>query len=65
LRRRYQDAMRGTDVYEAFDLITSPGERGIPDYRTINEKVAQVDSFRSFLASYRERLKDENLSTLN
>ncbi|MCF8490679.1 MAG: tetratricopeptide repeat protein [Rhodospirillum sp.] len=65
LRRRYEDSMKGTDVFEAFDLITSPGERGIPDYRKVNEKVAQADSFRSFLSSYRERLKNEGLSTLN
>ncbi|WP_413207040.1 tetratricopeptide repeat protein [Rhodospirillum sp. A1_3_36] len=65
LRRRYLDGMKGTDVYEAFDLITSPGERGVPDYRKVNEKVAQADSFRSFLSSYRDRLKSEGLSTLN
>jgi hypothetical protein len=65
LRRRYLDGMKGTDVYEAFDLITSPGERGVPDYRKVNEKVAQADNFRSFLSSYRDRLKNEGLSTLN
>ncbi|WP_313387926.1 tetratricopeptide repeat protein [Rhodospirillum rubrum] len=65
LRRRYLDAMKDTDVFEAFDLITSPGDRGLPDYRTINEKVAQADSFRSFLSSYRDRMKTEGLSGLN
>ncbi|WP_246135574.1 tetratricopeptide repeat protein, partial [Pararhodospirillum oryzae] len=65
LRRRYLDGLKGTSVHDAFDLITSPGERGLADYRSINEKVAQADNFRSFLASYRERLKNESLSSLN
>jgi hypothetical protein len=41
---------------ESFDVVTAPSGNIPDDYRVISGKVAEVDQFRSFMKSYREKL---------
>ena len=54
-----------TEFKDAFRLIVSPNTEGLLDYRTVASKVATANNFKSFMASYRERLKAGKLSSLN
>ncbi|MBE1237097.1 tetratricopeptide repeat protein [Phaeovibrio sulfidiphilus] len=65
LRKRYRPALENTPVFEAFDLITSPGDYGRTNVVTLNQKVQQADRFGSYLSTYREKLVKEGLSSLN
>lgn len=65
IRSRYGAAMDRTGVKEAFDLITTPPESGVIDYRTVSDRIKQAEDFKSFLAAYRERLRSEGLSGIN
>ncbi len=49
---------------DAFRLITSPPEEGVMEIQKVAAKVTDAENFRSFLSTYRERLKKENLSEL-
>jgi hypothetical protein len=64
LRRDYAEVMGSTSFRDAFLLIVSPGSRGLADYRTIANKVGVAEKFQGFMATYRERLKAENLSKI-
>jgi hypothetical protein len=65
VRRRYGVMMAESPFKDAFQLITSPQERGLPDYRTLSRKLREVESFKSFMDVYRERLEDGQLSNIN
>ncbi len=65
IRNRYGAAMERTTFKDAFDLITTPPESGVIDYRTVSERIKQAEDFKSFLAAYRERLRSEGLSGIN
>jgi tetratricopeptide (TPR) repeat protein len=65
IRNRYGAAMDRTSYKEAFDLITTPPESGVIDYRTVSDRIKQAEDFKSFLAAYRERLRSEGLSGIN
>ncbi len=41
---------------EAFKVVTSHTAAPITNYRMLSHKVAEVDQFQAFMASYRERL---------
>ena len=56
LRTDFGEAMDGTSFRDAFRLIASPQTQGLLDYRTIANKVADVEQFREFVASYRQGL---------
>lgn len=56
LRTDFGEAMDGTSFRHAFRLIASPQTQGLLDYRTIANKVADVEQFREFVASYRQGL---------
>ncbi|MGC2855665.1 tetratricopeptide repeat protein [Novispirillum sp. DQ9] len=65
LRRRYGDAMSRTPLARAFELITTPPEQGLIDYRTVADRIKQAEDFRAFLTAYRDRLRTDGLSAIN
>ncbi|MFA7430740.1 MAG: tetratricopeptide repeat protein [Rhodospirillaceae bacterium] len=65
LRRRYAEAMNRTPLARAFELITTPPEQGLIDYRTVADRIKQAEDFRAFLAAYRDRLRTDGLSAIN
>lgn len=65
LRRRYMAAIAKTPFKDAFDLITATPEAGLIDYRSVADRIKQAEDFRSFLASYQDRLRADGLSAIN
>lgn len=65
LRRTYGEHMAGTEYREAFELLTSEPERGIPDYRRVGEKIKQAEDFQTFMGEWRKRVEAEGLSAIN
>ncbi len=61
VRQRYLAPMEQTPFADAFDLITTPQERGLVDYRTVRQQIEQAENFQSFLVEY-EDLIDDGLS---
>ena len=61
----YGSAMDNTTLKDAFRLIASPGATGLVDFRSVAGKVKTVSNFKSFMAGYKERLKEGKLSQLN
>ena len=57
LRGNYEKAMEASPYADAFRLITSSDGRGLIDYRTVSQRVREVESFQSFMSAYKERLK--------
>ena len=49
---------------DAFNLIVATTSRGLLDYKLVKSRVLEAENFQTFLAAYRERLKNENLSDL-
>jgi hypothetical protein len=56
LRQRFLGRMAKGSYKESFDVVTAPSGNIPDDYRVISSKVAEVDQFRSFMKSYREKL---------
>jgi hypothetical protein len=56
LRKSYSAAMAKSAFKESFDLVTAPNPGPNLDLRTITRQVAEVDEFRAFIASYRDKL---------
>jgi tetratricopeptide (TPR) repeat protein len=65
LKRRYGEAMAQSPFAEAFSLITSSPTQGLIDYRTLADKVDEVENFQGFLATYRDQLEKSQLSAIN
>ncbi|HSV28986.1 MAG TPA: tetratricopeptide repeat protein, partial [Candidatus Omnitrophota bacterium] len=65
IRRQFGPQMAATDLREAFDLLTSEPERGIPDYRRIGDKIKQAQDFQTFISEWRKRVQSEGLSSIN
>ena len=65
VRRKFGMMMAQTAFKDAFQLITSPNEQGLPDYRSLSRKLREVESFKSFMDIYRERLENGTLSNIN
>lgn len=64
-RRNYLDAMNKTAYGNPFDLVTTPPSAGLIDYRTVTSRVKQAEDFKSFLATYKERLLAAGLGGIN
>ena len=45
-------------------MIVATTSRGLLDYKLVKSRVLEAENFQTFLAAYRERLKNENLSDL-
>lgn len=56
LRKLYGAGMAQSAFKESFDLVTAPGEGPAVDLRAITRQVAEVDQFRAFMTSYRDKL---------
>jgi hypothetical protein len=65
LKRRYGIVMAQSPYAEAFSLITSSPSQGLIDYRTLANKVDEVESFQGFLGNYRDQLEKSQLSAIN
>ncbi|MCC9624107.1 hypothetical protein LPB41_20700 [Thalassospira sp. MA62] len=65
LKRRYGTVMAQSPFAEAFNLITSSPTQGLIDYRTLADKVDEVENFQGFLANYRDQLENTELSAIN
>jgi len=65
LRGDYGSAMDDTPFKDAFRLIATPNATGLVDFRSVAGKVETVSNFRSFMDSYKQRLKEGKLSQLN
>ncbi|WP_339862967.1 hypothetical protein [Thalassospira alkalitolerans] len=65
LKRRYGIVMAQSPYAEAFSLITSSPAQGLIDYRTLANKVDEVESFQGFLSNYRDQLEKSQLSAIN
>jgi hypothetical protein len=56
LRKRFLGRMAKTNFKASFDVVTAPSGNIPDDFRVISSKVAEVDQFRAFMKSYREKL---------
>jgi hypothetical protein len=65
LKRRYGEVMAQSPYAEAFSLITSSPTQGLIDYRTLSDRVDEVEEFKGFLATYRDQLEKSQLSAIN
>jgi tetratricopeptide (TPR) repeat protein len=65
LKRRYGEVMAQGPYAEAFSLITSSPTQGLIDYRTLADRVDEVEEFQGFLATYRDQLEKSQLSAIN
>ena len=65
VRKRYAEAMKGGADRDAFNLISSTVDRKKLSFRELPAAVAQVASFEAFMASYRERVRNQSLSAIN
>ncbi len=63
-RKDFSSKMAESSLKDAFNLITATNARGVLDYKQVKAKVMEAENFQTFMASYRERLKNENLSDL-
>ncbi|MFN3076222.1 MAG: tetratricopeptide repeat protein [Alphaproteobacteria bacterium] len=64
LRRDFLPSLAGSQVYDAFNLLTSSSEGGLLDYRQLGDKLKLAEGFKAFMGNYRERMKKEGLSAL-
>jgi tetratricopeptide (TPR) repeat protein len=65
IRNDFFGPMAKTKLKEAFELVAQPLSIGMIDPGSIAERVKTVTNFRSFLDTYKERLKNERLSDLS
>lgn len=65
LREDFSDRMEGQPEWPAFQIVTAEDRRDTAEFRNLAAEIAQVDRFESFMASYRDRLRDQPLSAIN
>ena len=65
LRKTYGPLMAGDPNQAAFEMITQGVDRQALTIRELPAAVAQVASFESFMASYRDRVRNGSLSAIN
>ena len=65
IRTDYSVPMAKTSVKGAFELLAQPLSIGMIDPASIAQRVKMVTNFRSYLDTYKERLKKERLSNLS
>ncbi|MFP6743938.1 MAG: hypothetical protein VCB77_01960, partial [Alphaproteobacteria bacterium] len=64
VRGDYGAAMEKSSLKDAFKLITTPNPPGLTDPSQVSIRVKEVEKFQTFMAAYRERLKNQSLSDL-
>lgn len=65
VRGRYLASMNATPFADAFDLITTPREAGLVDYRTVRRQIEQAENFQSFLVEYEDMIDNGLSSAVN
>ncbi|GAB4182350.1 MAG: hypothetical protein OHK0024_21740 [Thalassobaculales bacterium] len=65
VRQRYGTAMDETPFREAFRLIANAGVGETADFRTLSQRFQEIERFQAFMTSYRDRLRNAQLSQLN
>lgn len=65
LRQEYSAGMTQANFGDAFTLIASPEQFGLIEYDSIASRVRVAENFRDFMASYKQRLADGGLSSIN
>lgn len=65
VRTDYYEAMKRTSYVTPFDLITTPPTSGLINVESIKSRVQQAEDFKSFLATYKERLLAGGLGSIN
>jgi hypothetical protein len=65
LQQDFGTAMNSTPFKDAFVLIASPNATGLIDYRSVADRVKLASGFATFMDTYKQRLKDGKLSTIN
>ena len=64
VRGDYGAAMEKSSLKDAFKLITTPPPLGLTDPSQVSIRVKEVENFQTYMAAYRERLKNQSLSDL-
>ena len=64
VRGDYGAAMEKSSLKDAFKLITTPTPLGLTDPSQVSIRVKEVENFQTYMAAYRERLKNQSLSDL-
>ena len=65
LRRTYGPAMVGTSYQAAFELLTSAPDKQVTNFPGLAEKIKQAQDFKTFIASYKEKVQAGGLSSIN
>lgn len=65
MRQIYTSQMDNTPYREAFRLITNKSEGALDDFRTLTARFDEIGRFQAFLTSYRDKLRDQPLSSTN
>ncbi|MCW8861062.1 MAG: hypothetical protein OQJ87_09320 [Rhodospirillales bacterium] len=64
VRRDFEAGMEQSDYKDAFRLISSETSRGLIDYRTLESRVSEAETFTNFLADYKAKLKAGQIDAL-
>jgi tetratricopeptide (TPR) repeat protein len=65
LRRVYGPAMEGTSFQAAFELLTSAPDKQVTNFPGLADKIKQAQDFKTFIASYKEKVQASGLSSIN
>jgi hypothetical protein len=65
LKQDFGNAMNATSFKDAFNLIATPNATGLIDYRSVTDRVKTASNFETFMSSYKQRMKEGKLSTIN
>lgn len=65
LRQDYREGMIKANFGDAFTLIAAPEQFGLIKYDSIAARVRVAENFREFMTSYKKRLADGGLSSIN
>ncbi len=65
VRSDYLKAMERTSYMTPFDLVTTAPTSGVINIDSVKARVKQAEDFKSFLATYKERLQAGGLGSIN
>ena len=65
LRDRFGPAMAKTRFHEAFKAVAGVEIGRVDDFKALVKKAGDLEDYRSFLASYREKVQSKALSAIN
>jgi tetratricopeptide (TPR) repeat protein len=65
MARNYGPAMANTPLKDPFVLFTSPPDRQVTNMPGMATKIAQAQGFKTFIDSYKDKMKATGLSAIN